>query len=131
MNDAKQKKLTRELDITLSDNLIINATIFLPPASSIKNKSPLAILLPSLGGSKNIYEPLAKDLNSKGIAAIAINPRGHSNSTTKTTGKKLFWQTMSKAQYAKYPTDIEEILESLEGKATDRIREPQGIWNFI
>lgn len=113
-SEAKSKKINRDVDITVSDNLVINATLFIPPNSSVKNKAPIAVLLPSIGGNKSTYANLAKKLAENGTAAIAINPRGHSLSTTKTNGKKLFWQSMSKAQFAKYPNDLSEIMEYIK-----------------
>ncbi len=113
-SEAKSKKLTRDIDITVSDNLVINATLFMPPNSNVKNKAPIVVLLPSIGGNKATYTNLAKKLAENGTAAIAINPRGHSLSTTKTNGKKLFWQSMSKAQFAKYPNDLSEIMEYIK-----------------
>ncbi len=112
-SEAKSKKLNREIDITVSDKLVINATLFMPPNSNIKTKSPLVILLPSIGGNKATYNNLAKKLSGNGIASLAVNPRGHSLSCTKTTGKKIFWQSMSKNQFAKYPNDIADIMEYL------------------
>ena len=113
-SEAKSKKLTKDIDITVSDNLVINTTLFMPPNSSIKEKSPLVILLPSIGGNKTTYTNLAKKLSTNGMTAITINPRGHSLSCTKTTGKKIFWQSMSKTQFAKYPNDISDIIEYLK-----------------
>ncbi len=113
-SEAKSKKLIRDVDITVSDNLVINATLFQTPNSNIKTKSPLAILLPSIGGNKATYNNLGKKLSENGIAAIAINPRGHSLSCTKTSGKKIFWQSMSKNQFAKYPTDLSDIVEYIK-----------------
>ena len=113
-SEAKTKKLIREVDITVSDNLVINATLFLTPNSNVKSKAPLAIFLPPIGGNKTTYNNLAKKLSENGIAVIAINPRGHSHSCTKTNGKKIFWQSMSKAQFAKYPTDLSDILEYIK-----------------
>ena len=89
-SEAKSKKLNKDIDITVSDNLVINATLFIPPNSSVKNKVPIAVLLPSIGGNKATYANLAKNLAENELAAIAINPRGHSLSCKKPTGKNFF-----------------------------------------
>lgn len=106
----KKKKTVRNIEIQTKDEMILSGTLSIPKSANINNKVPLVILLHSLGSNRFVYEPLANELKEKNIASIALDVRGHRQSTTKLSGKKSFWQNYRNKTYEKYPTDIQEII---------------------
>jgi len=112
----KKKKSVRTVEIQTKDELILTGTLTIPETASTKQKVPLVILLHSLGSNRLTYTTLAEKLKAKNIASLSIDSRGHHNSTTKLNGKRTFWQNYSKKTFAKYPTDIIEIMDYVKGE---------------
>ncbi len=122
---AKKKKTVRKVEIQMKDEMILTGTLTMPESANIHAKVPLVILLHSLGSNRDVYIPLSNELKKKNIASLALDARGHHNSTTKLSGKKSYWQNYATKIYAKYPDDIVEsanyMKEHYSAIASDRI----------
>ena len=105
-----KKKTVRNIEVQTKDEVILSGTLKIPASASINNKAPLVILLHSLGSNRLVYEKLSDELKEKNIASIAIDVRGHRQSTTKLSGKKTFWQNYKNKTFAKYVDDINDII---------------------
>ena len=110
----KAKKTVRTVEVQTKDELILFGTLTLPDNASVKNKVPLVILLHSLGNDKSVYDKLVVDLKEQDIASLAMDLRGHHQSTTRLSGKKTYWQSYSNVVFQKYPADIVEILDFIK-----------------
>ncbi len=110
----KSKKTVRTVEIQTKDELILTGTLTLPETASVKNKVPLVILMHSLGNNKNAYPALVQNLKAKNIATLALDSRGHNQSTTRLNGKRTYWHNYANSVYAKYPDDIIETLDYLK-----------------
>lgn len=110
---AKKYKATRSIEIQTQDDVILYGKLTIPENASAKNKAPIIILLHSLGGNNSIYANLSMQLKNNGFATLAIDSRGHGQSTIKLNGKRTFWQNYSNKIYAKYPTDINDVIKFL------------------
>jgi len=108
---SKKKKTVRNIEMQTKDEMILSGTLSIPKNANVNNKAPLVILLHSLGSNRLVYDTLSNELKAKNIASIAIDSRGHRQSTTKLSGKKSFWQNYKNKTYEKYPTDIQEIID--------------------
>lgn len=107
----KSKKTVRTIEIQTKDEVILTGTLSIPEKATVKSKVPLVVLLHSLGSNKSIYNQLAEDLKALNIATLALDSRGHSQSTTKLSGKRTYWQNYSNTIFAKYPDDINEAID--------------------
>ncbi|MCQ2958080.1 MAG: lysophospholipase [Candidatus Gastranaerophilales bacterium] len=102
----KKKKTVRTVEIQTKDEMILTGTLTMPESATVNAKVPLVILLHSLGSNRLTYTTLSQNLKAKNIAVLALDLRGHYQSTTKLSGKKSYWQNYSNKTFAKYPDDI-------------------------
>ena len=114
MAKSKKDKSVQNIEIHLKDEMILTGTVTLPKTASIHQKVPVVILLHSLGSNRAVYISMANELKAKNIASLAIDSRGHHNSTTKLSGKKSYWQNYSNKIYEKYPSDILETINFIK-----------------
>ena len=111
-NKAKKaKKTLYNIEVQTKDDVILSGILVLPENANVKNKVPMVVLLHSLGSNRAAYSQLATDLKNKNIASLAIDSRGHGQSTTKLSGKKTYWQNYSNKIFQKYPDDIVATLD--------------------
>lgn len=109
--DAAQKKEqqgTLSLTYETKDGFIIKSKLIYPKVK--KEKYPLVILLHSLGYSSSYWGELPKLLNEKGYAVIAIDLRGHGDSSYDSNFRIHSWLKYTEKNYSVYPSDIAEVL---------------------
>ncbi|MFA6989606.1 MAG: alpha/beta hydrolase, partial [Candidatus Gastranaerophilaceae bacterium] len=103
--------LTKNIEIETKDKIMIEGIIELPKSATTKNKAPLVIMLHSIGGNKEIYNPFVEELRKRGIASVRIDLRGHGQSIgNSVNSKKTYWQQYSSKTFKKYPDDILTVL---------------------
>lgn len=93
-----------------TDGVTIVGTWNLP-----QNAKKAVLLLHMMPATKKSYEPLADELNKTGVATLAIDLRGHGESTTQGTAK-LNYQKFSDSQHQSSRLDIDAALNFLKGK---------------
>jgi dienelactone hydrolase len=77
---AAAQPATREVSLTSPDGFILKGTLTLPAQPGPR---PVVILAHQFGSDRNGWQPLASLLNGKGIATLALDLRGHGQSTRK------------------------------------------------
>lgn len=93
----------REVRMTTSDGVSIAGT--LQPAAS--PDAPLVILVHQLGSSRAEWAPLLERLHARpALATLAIDLRGHGESTEGAGGAALSWRDLDDAQWAATAEDV-------------------------
>jgi dienelactone hydrolase len=86
----------RDMSLTTPDGFTIKGTLTVPAA---KGPRPVVILAHQFQGDRNGWKPLTDGLNARGIATLALDLRGHGQSTSK-GGAKVAASTDFKAASA-------------------------------
>jgi dienelactone hydrolase/Flp pilus assembly protein TadD len=86
--------------IRAADGLRLSATLFLPSAGSPRGARPEpcagVLLLHALGSSRHAAAPLARALAARGLAAMALDLRGHGSSLSETLpGPHVFTERLA------------------------------------
>lgn len=84
-------------------------------SSAGTKKAPLVILVHQLRATRASYEPLIRPLQDRGFVVIAIDQRGHGESTRRAGGADLDLKAFSAADWAKLPSDIRTVVDSGTG----------------
>ena len=102
----------RNYTITTSDNQLIQAYLSYP--KSKQKGYPTIILLHSIGRSSKPWVPLQRDLNNIGFAVLRLDFRGHGKSVFNSKFQQRSWITYKHADFAKYPTDVIEVINKIK-----------------
>lgn len=104
----KKQKSTLALTYETKDSFIIKSKIIYPKVK--KTTYPLVIMIHSLGYSSAYWTTLPALLNEKGYAVLLVDLRGHGQSLYDSNFRIHYWTKYSETQFAKYPTDIIEVI---------------------
>lgn len=91
------------------DNFVLKSKLFYP--TEAQSVHPVVVMLHSIGYSSEYWESLVRDFVKSGVAVLVIDLRGHGQSIYDSNFKISSWRYYSDKQYAKYPSDISEILK--------------------
>lgn len=100
-----------KINFTTSDGWNIVANYYPAPGNAI-------ILLHQLGSDKSSYTSFANELNSKGYAVVALDFRGHGEST-KRNGQTIKWQTFTNSDFNDMTKDVAATRDWLTNKGYD------------
>lgn len=90
-----------------------------------ESKKPTVVLMHMLGRSRADYAPLIPLLQKKGFAVLAIDLRGHGESTGRLPRKvepepaRYSFDRFTLADWARLPYDVKAVLKTLSSKSTD------------
>ena len=90
------------------DNFVIKSKLFYPPQKQAVY--PVVVMLHSIGYSSDYWDKLAKDFVHQGAAVLLVDLRGHGQSVYDSNFKISYWKNYTNKNFAKYPSDIHEIL---------------------
>ncbi len=93
------------------DGTTLVGDLHLPP-SQARPKAPLVVLLHMLSRNRGDWQPYIPGLTAKGNAVLAMDLRGHGESTRRDQ-VRLSWRNFSRADYARMPGDLLETLDAL------------------
>ena len=74
---------TVNMALTSADGFALKGLLTLPAAKSSRGKVPVVILAHSFHADRTGWEPLIERLQARGIGTLALDLRGHGESTTK------------------------------------------------
>jgi len=94
-----------------SDGWAIAANYYPSPGNAV-------VLLHKFASDKSEYMSFAKELNQKGYAVLAIDFRGHGESTTR-NGQKVNWQSFSNLDFISMTKDVAGARDWLTNKGYD------------
>lgn len=116
-NVQSDSAMSQRVEFATADGVTIVADWY-PAAGATKT----VLLVHMLPAAKESYADLAKILNSAGISALAIDLRGHGESTAGPSGK-LDFQTFSPSEHQSSIADLEAAIVWLnqQGFPTDKI----------
>lgn len=116
-NVQSDSSMPRRVEFTTQDGVTIVADWY-PAANAVK----AVLLVHMLPTTKSSYVVLAQKLNPAGISALAIDLRGHGESTAGPSGK-LDYQTFSPPEHQASIADLEAAIVWLgqQGFADDKI----------
>jgi len=112
-NNILQEQTTNMLKInfTSSDGWTLSANYWPSPGNAV-------ILLHKFASSKNEWTSFANELNQKGYAVLALDFRGHGESTTR-NGNTVTWQTFSNADFNDMTKDVSAARDWLTNNGYD------------
>ncbi len=116
---AAVKTTKQELTVPASDGFSIRATLEYPKIKGKKEYSTV-VLLHSLGYTSEWWENLPADLIKQGYAVLRIDLRGHGRSIYNSKLVRTSWKSMTNAAYAKYPDDVQKVLEYVKKENTKK-----------
>lgn len=93
------------------DNFVIKSKLFYPQQKQAVY--PVVVMLHSIGYSSEYWEKLTKDFVNNGVAVMLVDLRGHGQSVYDSNFKLRYWKNYTEKTFAKYPSDIHEILSYL------------------
>lgn len=91
------------------DGITLVGELYLPRGGE---KPPLLVLLHMLSRQRGDWRGLIPKLLGRGYAVLAMDLRGHGESTQK-DGQRVRWREFSRKEYAKMPDDFGLMLEAL------------------
>jgi len=100
-----------KINLTTSDGWTIVANYWPSPGNVV-------ILLHKFASDKSEFTSFANELNSKGYAVIAMDFRGHGESTTR-NGKTVTWNSFTNADFNDMVKDVAAAREWLANKGYD------------
>ncbi|BDU71837.1 alpha/beta hydrolase family protein [Mesoterricola silvestris] len=77
---AAAQPAVREMSLVTPDGFTVKGTLTVPAQAG---RRPVVILAHQFGYDRTGWKPLAEDLNARGIATLALDLRGHGQSTRK------------------------------------------------
>jgi dienelactone hydrolase len=81
----RAQAVVREMSLTSADGFALKGTLTVPPMAGPR---PVVILAHQFRTDRSGWQPLASQLNAKGIATLALDLRGHGESTWR-AGQRL------------------------------------------
>ena len=110
------------------DGVEIAASFYAPRERS----APAVVLVHQLGATRAEWEPVIAALKADGdYAILAIDLRGHGESTKAKDGRALDWQKFSEAEWHKLPQDVHAAFDWLRANKTIAPRSFGGIGSSI
>ncbi len=108
---ATKKKKVGYVAITYEtkDNFVIKSKLFYPTKE--QSVYPVVVMLHSLGYSSDYWPELAKKFIEAGSAVLVVDLRGHGQSIYDSNFKISSWVYYTEKTYAKYPSDIADLLK--------------------
>lgn len=100
-----------KINFTTSDGWNIIASYWPSPGNAV-------ILLHQLGSDKSSYTSFANELNQKGYAVVALDFRGHGESTTR-NGKTVTWNSFTNMDFNDMTKDVAAARDWLTNKGYD------------
>ncbi len=73
-------------------------------------KYPLVVLLPGLNHTRLSWGDLPADLVKSGYAVLALDLRGHGDSSRTKAGRRFSWRFFQPEHWARMPGDVETVL---------------------
>ena len=77
---AAAQPAVRDMTLTSADGFILKGTLTVPPGPG---RRPVVLLAPQFNATRAGWQPLVDRLTAKGIATLALDLRGHGESTAK------------------------------------------------
>lgn len=108
---AAKKKKVGFVNITYEtkDNFVLKSKLFYP--AEPQPVHPVVVMLHSIGYSSEYWETLVKEFVQSGTAVLVIDLRGHGQSVYDSNFKISSWRYYSNKQFAKYPSDVADVLK--------------------
>jgi len=104
----QQSTIMEKINFTTSDDWAIVANYYPSSGNAV-------ILLHQLGSDKSSYISFANELNRNGYAVLALDSRGHGESTIR-NGKKVVWQSFSDLDFLNMTKDVSAARDWLTNK---------------
>ncbi len=102
----------KEVSFQTRDGVTIRANLFLPKG---KKPVPVVLLLHQLGSSKSAWNAFAEKLVRNNYAALALDLRGHGESTS-FSGKHRDYRSFTEADYAAMIRDVAAAVDYLDSR---------------
>ncbi|MGH9390155.1 MAG: alpha/beta hydrolase, partial [Vicinamibacteria bacterium] len=94
---------------TSEDGVELHASLFTEGGE----RAPSVVLLHGLGGDRSGWKFMANSLEANGFCALAIDFRGHGESTTRSDGGSLDWRRFEAGDYRAMTLDVKAAVEQL------------------
>jgi pimeloyl-ACP methyl ester carboxylesterase len=107
----EQSTNMEKINFNTSDGWTIVANYYPSPGNGV-------ILLHQLGSDKSSYTSFANELNQKGYAVLALDSRGHGESTIR-NGRQVIWQSFSNLDFVDMTKDVAAARDWLTNKGYD------------
>lgn len=107
-----------KVEFKTSDGYIIKGNLYKPSLKTKDAKKPVVLLLHMLGRTKDTYNPLVPKLIENGYYVLAIDFRGHGESTSLVDGTKKSYQSFSDSDWRKITNDIDAALVFLSSQGS-------------
>lgn len=101
----------QEKTFETKDGVKIVADVY---SQSTKQKNPTVVLLHMLGHNRQDYKQLVAVLMKQNFSVIAMDLRGHGQSTEGMNKTKVQQQSFTRADWAKLPDDLRRFLEDIQ-----------------
>lgn len=91
--------------------------------TKVSQAPAVVILLPMLSKTKASWQTVQSELALNGLSSIAVDLRGHGESTSK-NGREISWSSFSNKEFVKMDLDVEAVYDFLikkEGFAPEKI----------
>lgn len=106
-----------DLEMPMADSTILYGKLYDPTQSHDENaempevtkKYPLVLLLHGLNGSNDDWHGLPKHLVDNGYAVVAVDLRGHGESTSQESGRRKSWRIFKQKDWDQIPRDVDRI----------------------
>ena len=112
---SAQSTVKKDMKIVTKDGFSMSAVLEYPKVKGVSEFSTV-VLLHSLGYSSQWWETLPKELLEQGYAILSIDLRGHGKSVYNSKLVRVSWKSMTNRAYAKYPSDVAEIIEYVKNE---------------
>ena len=110
---AASALVKKEIQTVAADGFNLKSTLQYPKNKAQKEYKTV-VLLHSLGYNSQWWGDLPKLLNDNGYAVLMIDLRGHGKSVYNSKLTRTSWKRFTNAAYAKYPSDVIKIIESIK-----------------
>lgn len=108
---TKKNKVVK-IEYETQDKFLISAKLVYPKTK--EKIYPLVVLLHSIGENSEQWTLLPDKLLESGFAVLKVDLRGHGESIYNIDLNKKYWQNLSLKAYAKYPNDIDGLLNYIQ-----------------
>jgi len=115
VTDVEASQTSKEYKIAATDGFTLRAVLSYPKTKGQKEFKTV-VLLHSLGYTSTWWGDLPAKLAEKGYAVLTIDLRGHGGSVYNKNLAKVSWKSMTKTAYAKYPSDVAEIIDYIKNE---------------
>jgi alpha-beta hydrolase superfamily lysophospholipase len=104
----------RTVFFSASDHVVINASWY----QSSRSQAETIYLIHDIGGDRTIWDDYARELQSEGYNVMAIDMRGHGESTKNLFNEEIVydWTTMGHLDFIMYQADIQAAYDWVHGE---------------